>query len=317
MVEDHHMATINEAIEEFLLDGQGSGWSAGTVTIYRWHLARWAAWLAERGVLAVDELTRRLLREWSAGLAARWGPATRKGAITAARACVAWCIVEYKLADGDLVKALRVPSVPKAVQRTLTFDEFQALLAACDQPAEHGVSAEVARLVCARNAALVALLYDSLIRAAELCALRLADLDLDRGIVIVRNGKGGGGRRCPYGPDTCIRLQAWLGLRPVGDGPLFVALGGAEPGAALTPRGLRMILKRLGERAGVPGVSPHAFRRGGAVACTLNGAPGRLVMAWAGWSNMRMLEVYTRALDGGSEALEAYRPYSPVSGSGS
>lgn len=307
------MAAINEAIEEFLLDGQASGWSPGTVATYRWHLARWLCWLAERGAADVGSLTRRLLREWSAGLAGQWSPATRKGAVTAVKAFVGWLAAE-ELAGADLVRALKVPQVPKTVQRTLSVAEVQTLLQACEKPAEHGISKEVARLVCVRNAALVALLYDSLIRAAELCALRVADLDLDHGIVAVRIGKGGKGRRAPFGADTRTLLEAWLAARPaVEHERLFFGLGGLTPGQPLTVSGLRVILRRLGERAGVPDVSPHAFRRGGAVAATLNGAPDRLVQIWAGWSDAKMLAVYTRALEGSTAAIEAYGPFSPVS----
>jgi hypothetical protein len=56
-------------------------------------------------------------------------------------------------------------------------------------------------------------------------------------------------------------------------------LGGAPLGVSrpLCVRGLRLILGRLGERAGVEGVCPHAFRPGGAAAATLAGAPSRLV----------------------------------------
>ncbi len=307
------MATINEAIEEFLLDGQASGWSPGTVATYRWHLARWLRWLAEHGAADVGSFTRRLLREWSAGLAGQWAPATRKGAVTAVKAFVGW-LADEDLVSGELLKGLKVPNVPRKVQRTLTADEVQALLRTCETPAERGIGEEVARLAAVRNAAIVALLYDSLIRASELCGLRIEDLDMERGICIVRCGKGGKGRRAPFGVDTRTLLRAWLDVRPAVDHDrLFFGLNGLTPGAPLTASGLRLILRRLGERAGVAGVSPHAFRRGGAVAATLNGAPGRLVQLWAGWADMKMLETYTRALEGSAAAIEAYGPFSPVS----
>ena len=297
-----------EAVEEFLLDGQAGGWSPGTVAAYRWHLQRWVTWLQARQVVVVAGLTRRLLREWSAGLT--WAPATRKGAVTAVRSLLRWVAAEEQL-DADLVKVLRLPKVPRRLQRTLTAVEVVKLLDVCGQPVEHGVTAGVARLLCVRNAALVALLYDSLLRAAELCALQVADLDLERGLVTVRCGKGGAGRRAPFGRETAVLLGAWLAVHPPTT-MLFVALGGLEPGAGLTVSGLRLILRHLGTRAGVAGVTSHAFRRGGAVACTLNGAPGRLVQLWAGWSDERMLATYTRALDSDAAALDAYAPFSPV-----
>jgi integrase len=74
---------------------------------------------------------------------------------------------------------------------------------------------------------------------------------------------------------------------------------------------MRIIIKRLGERAGIPDLSPHAFRRGGACALTLNGAPGRIVMGLAGWSSSRMLDIYTRGIKD-SDLETAFRRYGVV-----
>lgn len=301
---------MNDLLEEFLIDGLGRGWSAGSVRVYRWHLVRFVRWLADHQVSDPPGLTRGLLRAWSASLAA-WAPSTRKGAVTAIRAFVTW-LGEEELVSAELARALKLPRVPRRVQRTLLGDEVAALLVMAAVPAVRGLTAEVARVVAARNVALVALLYDSMIRAAELCALRVEDVDLGRGMCVVRRGKGGRGRLAPFGARTAGLLRDWLAVRPAGGPALFVALGGFRPGSALTPCGLRIVLKRLGERAGVAGVSPHAFRRGGAVAATLNGAPSRLVQVWAGWSNIEMIEVYTRQLEGSAAAVAGFGGWSPV-----
>jgi integrase/recombinase XerC/integrase/recombinase XerD len=129
--------------------------------------------------------------------------------------------------------------------------------------------------------------------------------------LLVRSGKGGNDRLAMFTSETARLIEAWLEVRRSDDNALFVAIGGNTPGAPLTPRGLRIIVKKVGERAGLTGVSPHAFRRGGAVGLTLNGAPGRVVMQAAGWSSQRMLETYTRNIsDADIEA--AYRRYAPL-----
>ena len=301
-----------DAIEEFLLDGRAAGWSGRTEKVYGWHLERWRRWLDGREVTELSQLTRSLVKQWAAGLRDAWAPATCKGATTAIRSFLAWCQKEEFIAV-NLAGAVRSPQVPRKVQRTLKLDELERLIAACETPVEHGLSDEDAVATSVRNAALVTLLFDSLIRASELCKLAVSDVDLDAGRLLVRSGKGGDDRIALFSEETAKLLRAWLALRAAHAvcSAFFVSVRGNTPGQSLTVRGLRIIVKNLGERAGVAGCSPHAFRRGGAVALTRNGAPGRIVMGVAGWSSMRMLETYTRAM-ADQDIETAYRRYSPV-----
>jgi integrase/recombinase XerD len=302
---------ISTAVDEFLLYGSGAGWSPRTVAGYRWRLGRLRLWLAERQAVTVAGLTRRLLREWAGSLGG--AAATRRGAVVAARSWLRWLASEGQDVGG-LLSALVAPKVPVSVQRTLAVEEVARLLEVAGDPAASGISEAVAVQVCARNRALVALLFDALLRASEVCALQVADVDLAAGTVNVRCGKGGRGRLAPFGSVTAELLRVWLGARSGASGPLFVALGGSAPGGALTARGLRVVLQRLGERAGIQGVSPHAFRRGGACEAVYRGASSRVVMSVGGWSNLAMVERYTRDMELRQGRLrDEYRAASPMS----
>jgi site-specific recombinase XerD len=306
---------IMDAIDDFIVYGQQVGWSAGTCSKYRWHLDKFRLWMLERGVSVVGELSRSLVRSWGAATRERWAPATVKGAVTAVRSFLRWLIDEGLLAE-DLTSALKVPRVPERVQRTITADEVGRLLAACETPVERGLTLADATTSALRNAALVALLYDSLLRASELCALSVDDIDLDAGRLVVRRGKGGKGRVAVFGPQTATMLRAWLAVRSAAPGvsAMFVAIGGNTPGSALTARGLRIIVKNLGERAGVSGVSPHAFRRGGTAQLTLSQVPTRIVQILGGWSKITMVEIYTRWLTLQTDEVQGvYNGHSPVS----
>ncbi len=57
---------------------------------------------------------------------------------------------------------------------------------------------------------------------------------------------------------------------------LFVSLGGSTPGTNITPRGLRIILKRIGEKVGVENVHP--------------------VQRLGRWKNLATFERYTQVL---------------------
>jgi site-specific recombinase XerD len=296
---------LEQAIAEFLTAGVQGGWSTATRDAYAWRLGRFRAWFGARSVVAVAGLSRAELRAWGAGLRADWAPATVRGSVVVVQLFLRWLVAEGWLAE-DLAAALKAPSVPERVQRTLSAAEVAALLAACEILTEHGLSQAAAEAVAARNAALVALLYDTLVRAAELCRLAVQDVDLAGRRLVVRGGKGGADRVALFGPEAGRLVAAWLAVRPVSASPaLFTGIGGLTPGAPLTPSGLRLIVRRLGERAGVAGVSPHAFRRGGAAQLILAAVPTRLVQLFGGWAKIEMVELYTRWLALQSEEIVA------------
>lgn len=306
---------VMDAINEFLLHGQQVGWSPGTVERYRWHLSSFSTWCRDHGVAGVAELTRSHVRTWGASVRTKWAPATCKSAVSAVRSLLHW-LHEEELVIEDLAGALKIPRVPERVQRTITADEVRRLLDACDTPVEHGLSLADATAAALRNAALVALLYDSMIRASELCHLELDDIDLNAGRLVVRAGKGGKDRMAVFGPEAAEIIRAWLAVRRPGKGvqTVFVGIGGSTPGSALTPAGLRLTVRRLGERAGVKGVSPHSFRRGGAAQLTLSEVPSRVVQLLGGWSKIQMVETYTRWLALQTDAVQGiYNGHSPVS----
>lgn len=307
---------IEEAIAEFVVAGQADGWSPATVKQYEWHLGRLAAFLANQAVTDVSQLSRTLMRRWAGGIRNQWEPATCKVAVTVARSWLSFCNEEGYDGASDLLSVLKAPRVPERVQRTLDSYEVERLLAVCDEPATAGltpVQAEAARL---RNAAIVSTLFDTIIRASELCRLDLTDLYADRMCVAVRR-KGGNEALVRYSERTGEYLAAWLavrtGMAAAGCCALFTAITGNTPGQRLTTNGLRIVVRRLGERAGVADVSPHAFRRGGTVAAIENGAPDRMIQLHGGWSKTNMIQTYSRTLRA-DERFDAYLPMRAVNG---
>jgi integron integrase len=57
------------------------------------------------------------------------------------------------------------------------------------------------------------LMYGSGLRVSECVSLRVKDVDLDRGEIIVRTGKGGKDRRTPLADRSAASLRRWLGDR--------------------------------------------------------------------------------------------------------
>lgn len=276
-------------VRSYLVSGRQAGLSDTTLKQYGWHLKRMTNWLLAHDVERVGDVTRDLLRAWGAGLRDAWSPATVKQAVSAARAFFRWAF-EEGITEADPGRALKVPRVPVRVQRTITADEVALLLGACDLGTVKG----------ARDAAIILLLVDTGLRASEVCRCEVTKLELEARRLVVRV-KGGHDGLARFGKATAWRLASWLNVRSEvavdGVGNVFVSVGGNTPGRALTVRGLRSILRRLGDVAGVADVSTHAFRR--AFACITHqlGAPSRQVMSTGRWSHIREVERYTGALE--------------------
>jgi len=275
-------------VGRFLTASKQGGYSDATLKQYEWHLEKAVLWLSGRGVERVSDIDRDLLREWGAELRDRWSPATIRQAVCAVRAFFLW-LYEEEVINSDPGRALKLPRVPQRVQRTLTAGEVARLLTACDPGTTKG----------ARDIALINTLVDTGLRASEIVAVSVGNVNLEARFLLVRV-KGGRFEPAYFGDTVVGALEAWLDVRSgvarAGVETVFVSVGGGTPGRPLTTRGLRMILKRLGDSVDVAGVSPHAFRRGFACIADEAGAPTRQIQLAGRWKNIREVERYTLAL---------------------
>ncbi len=139
-----------------------------------------------------------------------------------------------------------------------------------------------------------------------MCGLTVDALDLRlRRASVVE--KGSRGRLVYFTEITASVLELWLSVRPaVKSNALFLADRGGRP---LGPDGVRRMLERVGERAGVKGrMNPHSFRHAFARSFLRNGgnlaalgrllghAPGSPVTAgyYAVWDVRELREYHDR-----------------------
>jgi site-specific recombinase XerD len=145
--------------------------------------------------------------------------------------------------------------------------------------------------VARRDTAVVELLYGSGLRVAELCGLRLGDLDLRRRRLMAW-GKGSKQRQVPMSAPSVDAVRAWLaGGRSVlahDDSPAD-ALFLNQRGRRLGPRDVRRVLDR---RALAP-TSPHALRHTFATHLLDGGADVRAVQELLGHADLATTQHYT------------------------
>jgi len=114
-----------------------------------------------------------------------------------------------------------------------------------------------------RDAAILALLIATGMRRAELCALRMSDVDLQSGKLRII-GKGDK-ERTAYLRNGALRyLRDWLAVRGDGPGPIFCRInkaGRISPDQALSTTAMHKLIMKRAAQAGVRDISPHDFRR--------------------------------------------------------
>ncbi len=163
-----------------------------------------------------------------------------------------------------------------------------------------------------RDEAIVLMLLDTGLRASELCALRMSDLDMDgrRATVL---GKGNKHRVVFFGRTTFKALWQYLReQRRESDDPVFISDRGDKAGERLTRSGLLQLIERLGKAAGVQQVrcSPHTFRHTFAVDFLRNGGNSFSLQQLLGHANIKMTARYVSLAQADIE--NQHRLYSPA-----
>ncbi|GIX48676.1 MAG: tyrosine recombinase XerD [Candidatus Tectimicrobiota bacterium] len=162
-----------------------------------------------------------------------------------------------------------------------------------------------------RDAALLELLYAAGLRASEVTALTVGDVDPAAGYVSVR-GKGGKERLVPIGEVALVRLEAYLSrgrprlLRGRQTPYLFVNRS-ARP---LSRQGLWKIVKKYVQQAAVgKPASPHTLRHAFATHLLEGGADLRVLQILLGHADLATTQVYTHVATQHLRRLyETYHP---------
>lgn len=269
--------------------------SPHTIDSYTTGVRLFLAWAASSGVPA--ELDKRTVSTWIGSLLdAGAEPATASSRLRGVRRFSAWLAEEREIPE-DLLLGLRGPKIDDKVVPRLTDDQIRALLKACDG----------ATLRDRRDAALLRLMLETAMRAGEAVGLAVPDVDLTRGLAIVRRGKGGIGRTVPFGATTAQALDRYLRVRRRHALADTDALWLGDNSRGFGYSGLHRALSKRAEAAGIEGFHPHVLRHTAAQRwLAAEGSEGGL-MAVAGWKRREMLDRYTRASAAERAAEESRR----------
>ncbi len=286
---------------DFLAWTAARQYSAMTVKARRIELGYFIDWCEERAIRRPDEVTRALLERYRQHVytyrrktdGAPLSHQTQAKRLISVRAFFQWLARQHHL----LYNPASELELPKQQQRLprhiLSVAEVEQVLNACDTSEPLGL----------RDRAMLETLYSTGMRRAELTGLRADDLDLNRGTVFVRLGKGAKDRVVPIGERACRWVERYLfQVRPDlvdvdDDGTLFLA----KHGEGMQAKQLSVIVRNAIGRANLerfadthPNAACHLLRHACATHMLENGADIRYIQALLGHADLSTTEVYTR-----------------------
>ena len=187
-------------------------------------------------------------------------------------------LIQDGLINVDPTERISMPQEAVVPQPIASDDDLRAILDTCAAP----TAADV------RDRALILLMASTGARRAEIGALRVSDVDLDIGTVLIRNGKGGRSRTAFLDSQSRRALTKWLLHSGINGND---ALWRSQRGRSLNGDGIRQVLARRSRRAGVH-VTAHQFRRRLAAKWLLNGGSEVGLRSAAGWTTGAMAARY-------------------------
>lgn len=278
---------VRRRVDEYLSHlAAARGASAHTLRAYARDLEELASYLEERGLDDPRAVTPRTLRGFLARLDEReLARSSVQRKLSAVRSYFGH-LLDQGLIELHPATGLRARRRSRRLPGALERSEVEALLAAPDAGEPAG----------RRDRALLELLYSAGTRAAETVGLDRRDVDLARGVALVR-GKGRKERLAPVGSHAARALQEYLDdperprPRRAGDrDALFLNLQGTR----LTSRSLQRIVAAHASAAGIRRrATPHTLRHSFATHLLDAGADLRSVQELLGHAHLVTTQVYT------------------------
>jgi integrase/recombinase XerD len=280
---------MKEHLESLKVRGQ----SERTLRAVEWSLSDFIVWCQERDLVSPREITRPIVQRYQRVLfysrkedGSPLTLSTQHTRLVFIKQFFRWATTENFLLSNP-ASGIQLPKVEKRLPKhVLSGNEVEKVLSQPNLSTSKGV----------RDRAILETFYSTGVRRRELATIKLLDLDIERGTVMVRQGKGRKDRMIPIGD----RASAWVEkyareVRPAyavepDDGTLFLSHFG-EP---LSATNLSSLVGRYVDASGIGKKGGcHLFRHAMATLMLEGGADIRFIQAMLGHVKLTTTEIYT------------------------
>lgn len=284
---------IKDMIPDYLTWLKAMDRSPHTIRDAGYTLRNFVIHLAKENVHHIEDLTRTVIEDYQQELAfsltAKGRPLTVRTQIK--RLGVIKGLTRY-LNDHDYMvhdpsSKIKLPKEPRRLPRSiLTPSEVKKLMNTPDIRTDSGY----------RDLIILEILYDTAVRRSELAGIKVHDVDLDGGYILVC-GKGDKERVVPLSARVCELIKNYiLAIRPdyikeKDTGWLFMN----DKGQQIHVHTVWMIVKKNAKKAHLnKNITTHTFRHTCVTHMLKNGAPIRHLQEMLGHESLESTQIYTR-----------------------
>jgi integrase/recombinase XerD len=286
--------SLSELKKQFFMAMRMKNSTSDTLKQWTYTLTRFLTWCAEHGVTELHEITPQVVSAYRRYLYHYRSPRTQAPIkfvtqsmyLVSVRRWLKWLDSE-EIYPNNIASKVELPKEEQRLPREiLTASEVESILNQTDVTTSVGL----------RDRAILETLYSTAIRCSELCNLDVYDLSPERGLLMVRQGKGRKDRVVPIGPRALTWVNKYLqDVRPSlltesNATVLFVSVNGERLGR----NHLSFLVRRYLVRAGItkPG-SCHLFRHSAATLMMESGADVIALSMYLGHSKITTTQIYT------------------------
>lgn len=279
---------LSIAYTDFILSRQAMQCTSSTLEFYRYTAYQFLFWIEEQHITTPKEITARHVRLYLAQLA----NTGKKDTTLHAHARAIRSLVRFWYAEGytDSIIKYEMPRLEKKRLPILTADQLRQVLGSCNT----------------RDKAILLFMVDSGLRRGEICKLNWGDVNVENGLVRVKQGKGKKDRSAVVGATTRRALLKYRKtIRSFDETALFLS----RTNQRLTGTGLLIIFRRLSKQTGIH-ITPHAMRRTFVVLSLRAGMDAGHIQAMLGHTKIDMVYRYAQLAE--DDLLWAHKGHGPI-----
>lgn len=237
--------SLTLAIESFFVAKASENLSPRTITTYRDALNRFIGWIRAKGVSDPTQITPAHVRAYIAELNQQdYKSSYVHGLVRPVKTLLRFWY-DDEIVPTDVFRRVKMPKLDKPIMPAFSSEDVRKVLDAAKDNL--------------RDTCIFVTLLDSGMRAQELCDLKVGDLNIKTGAIVIQHGKGAKGRTVYVDAKAKRHLLKYLLSRgnPADAEPLFPS---ARTNEHMTPNGLLLLCRRYAEKTGVQNFHPHTFR---------------------------------------------------------
>ncbi len=289
--------TLTACNDKFIASCRLRSFSEHTIKSYQRGLNDFIQWCDDRDIQHPENLLSQHLNSYRRGVfhyRSKSGEPLKHSSqmtfLTPVRSFFSW-LTEKQVLAFNPAASMDMPRVSQALPKNiLSNKEVEAIIAEVDVTAPLGL----------RDRALLELTYSTGIRRSELANLKVQDINLSSGWILVEQGKGGKDRRIPVGERACLWLKKYLLdqrpylLRNQNHEAVFVYKNGKPMSADKVYRCIHSYIEaaNIGKHGG-----SHMLRHAMATHMLERGSDIRFIQKMLGHEQLTSTQIYTRVQD--------------------